>query len=74
MKQPQQARYIQDKERQTIINCYATPAGEAFIKLLQDRFGDPKVSDSSLKSYVALGEFQVVRYINRALVEEMIDG
>ena len=68
------AGYAQSKEVQIVKNCWNTPAGKDFIELLQNRFGDPKVSDSDLKTFVALGEFQVIRYIDRALLEENIDG
>ena len=64
---------LQDSDRKIIINAYRTPAGKDLIDLITRVFGDPRIQENEFKTFVELGQFQVVRFLQRKLEEENFD-
>ena len=64
---------LQDKDRKIVVNAWLTPAGKDLIDLIIEMYGDPKIHSSQLKTFVELGEFQVVQILRRKLKEENVN-
>ena len=62
-----------DKDRQIVADAYRTPTGKALIDLITEMYGDPKINDNEFKTFVELGQFQVVRFLQRKLEEDNFD-